>query len=118
MPTYFHGGFPRLRVGEFVLPSSVTGAHSTADHGAEGVCRRDRVYLTTDLQAAKVFAAMFPNGRGWVYQVEPDGELEPDPDCKDPGFSFQCERARVVACCKVKGSERAKIRRSMIRSHQ
>lgn len=116
MPTYFHGGCPRLRVGDFILPSSFTGSHTTADHGAAAVCRRDRVYITTDLQAAKLFAAMFPTARGDVYQVVPDGELEADPDCKESGFSFQCERARIVACFKVKGSERAKIRRNMIRS--
>lgn len=117
MPTYFHGGFPRLRAGDFVLPPSVTGSHTTADYGAQAVCRRDRVYVTTDLQAAKIFAAMFPNGRGCVYEGEPDGALEPDPDCRETGYSFQCPRARILAACKVKGSERSKIRRSMIRSH-
>lgn len=33
---------------------------------------------------------------GVIYEVEPLGAIEADPDCTLPGLSFQCERARVV----------------------
>ena len=81
---FFHGGPRGLRE---VLPSSITGVPSTASYGAEGICRRDRVYVTTDLSAAIMFAAGNPFGAQAVYQVEPEG-LEPDPDCRVPGLSF------------------------------
>lgn len=112
---YYHGGAPRLRPGDFILPSSVTGASSNADYGAEKVCRRDRIYLTSDLTAAVFFAAMHPSNHGAVYHVEPWGEVAPDPDCNQPGLSFECESARVLRVIEVSGKTRAKIRRNALK---
>lgn len=92
---YYHGGFGKLKVNSMVLPPSVTGVASCADYGAAKVCRRDRVYITTDLEVAGFAASFHPSGRGKVYEVFPIGELEPDPDCHIPGHSFQVEKARV-----------------------
>jgi len=91
---YWHGG-PRGLSG-WILPPARTGAPSTADFGAEGVCRRDRVYLTTERVAAEMFASMCPAERVSVYLVEPVGELEADPDVDEPGLSFQAEKARIL----------------------
>lgn len=102
MSQYFHGGIGTLRVGMLILPSSETGAHTTADYGAEGVCRRDKVYLTSRENAAAIFALMSPCGNGAVYEVEPIGTLEPDPDCSLPGLSFQCEKARVLRIIRLR----------------
>lgn len=95
---YYHGGPPGRQRGALLLPPNITGARTTADYGAGAVCRRDRVYVTTDINGALMFAA--GQRRGVVYQVEPIGALEPDPDCTQAGLSFQCERARVLRIIK------------------
>lgn len=120
---YYHGGIPGLRVGDEVLPPSETGVMSISDLAdappgllarAHLVHRRDRVYLTTDLTAASLFAALHPNGTrtrgGDVYRVHPDGDVEPDPDwLGDPGVSVAAASARVTAIVRtgVRRSEAA-----------
>jgi hypothetical protein len=67
---YFHGGIPGLEVGDRILPPSVTGTPTTADYAAAPICRRDRVYASTELRIARVYAALAPlGGHGDVYQV-------------------------------------------------
>jgi hypothetical protein len=107
---YFHGGPPGLR-GE-ILPPKMTGVPSTAQYGAEAVCRLDRVYLTTLPDAAVLFAAGAPSAQpGWVYEVTPFGEVEPDPDYNgDPGESVCARRARIKRVYKrLTGAERRAI---------
>lgn len=91
---YYHGGVPHLR--DEILPPERTGIASTADYGAEGVCRPDRVYLTTVPEVALIFAAGAPSREpGWVYEVEPFGELEPDTFAGAPEESVTARRARI-----------------------
>jgi hypothetical protein len=90
---YYHGGSVGIRRFGHVLAPALTGVLSTADTGAHGVCRKDRVYVTTDINAAKLFASA--TKQPCVYEVEPIGTLEDDPDCNQKGFSFQCEKAKV-----------------------
>lgn len=116
---YFHGGFGGLRVGDYVLPPSVTGAKSCASYGAASVCRRDRVYVTAHFENAREAAAMHPSGRGKVYEVEPIGSLVVDPDSvMYPGqesWSWECEKARVIAIHRVPGKEIKRIKKAMAR---
>lgn len=98
---YYHGGSPDLRPGTLVLPPDVTGTDRTlsqyvtdADQ-APHAQRRDVVYLTTDRNVARAFAAFYPDGA--LYQVEPKGVLDPDPDSGIEGLSWQCRAARIVA---------------------
>ncbi|WP_434029045.1 NAD(+)--rifampin ADP-ribosyltransferase [[Pseudomonas] boreopolis] len=98
MTIYYHGGARGRARGAFLLPPSTTGAPSLSQYGAAGVHRTDRVYITTSFEAALLYAAA--NRKGLVYEVEPLGELEHDPDCTVPGLSFQCERARVLRVIK------------------
>lgn len=107
---YYHGGVTGLRPGQFILPPTETDTVSISDCGAPTdelsqrvaeVHRRDRVYVTTDLDAARVFAAYAPFGNnrrgGDVYEVQPVGDIEPDPDyLADDNASVCCERARVL----------------------
>lgn len=112
-PIYYHGGTNLLKVGDLVLPSAETGAVSTADYGAGAVCRRDRVYVSCDRAVAITFAAFHFSGKGRVYVVEPIGELEADPDCKTPGYSFQCVAARVLQVIEVSKKTRDRVRRTV-----
>lgn len=105
MARYYHGGFGGLRVGQAVLPPASTGAPSTASFGAAGICRTDRVYVTTSFDAAYAFACLHWTGKGKVYEVAPVGPIEPDPDATDDGYSFQCTAARIVHIHRVKGKD-------------
>ncbi len=112
----FHGGPATLRVGGRILPPSVTGVPSCARYGAAGVCRTDRVYLTPSVDVARLFAALCPaRGGAAVYKVEPEGELEADPDCDVPGLSFQCVSARIVKVhARISQSARRRIQRQVL----
>jgi hypothetical protein len=112
--TYWHGGFGGLRVGDLVRPPALTGAPTLADYGAAAVCRRDRVYVTTEKEAAAIYAAMHPSGRGKVYEVEPLGELVADPDCDEAGLSYEVEEARVVRVFTLARADREQIVRAML----
>lgn len=100
--TLYHGGPPRLKE---ILPPDLTGVLSTRNVDfpdeamraeAERVTRTDRVYLTSDPDEASIFAAFNPSGeRGWVYEVEPVGTAEPDPDYTGPATVVHASRARV-----------------------
>lgn len=109
--TYFHGGRSGLPRGSFILPPNITKAPSLSEYGAAGVHRKDRVYVTTSQAAALLYASMTRNGV--IYECEPIGSIEPDPDCTEPGLSFQCEKARVIRCIKPKASDVEAIRAMM-----
>lgn len=100
--TLFHGGCPGLRVGELILPPDVTGVRPATDYAEykPGVYRSDRVYMTTDVEQARQFAALHPQGThalgGDVYRVVPLQGLAHDRDCKVRGMSWQAPLARVV----------------------
>jgi hypothetical protein len=101
MAVYFHGGYPGLKPGDLILPPDTTGTEHrlsaiAAEHGGPAYSTRtDIVYVTTGRDVARAFAAFYPDGA--LYRVEPDGELEPDPDCATPGLSWQCPAARIAA---------------------
>jgi rifampin ADP-ribosylating transferase len=109
MPTiYFHGGVPGLKPGCIILPPTITKVRSCSDYGAAGVHRRDRVYLCTEPEGALIYAVMHPSRKGVVYQVQPIGEVEPDPDWTGTeGVSVQVERARVIRVFRVPPAVRA-----------
>lgn len=109
MCEYFHGGVRGLRPGDKILPPSQTGALSMADLDVPDamkaelakVHRRDRVYLCAHLDGARLYAAACPAGGkrygGSVYLVQPDGDIEPDPDWRGPaGDSIACRSATVI----------------------
>jgi len=89
--SYYHGGPSGLAR---ICPPCESGVVSTAEWG-NYVTRPDRVYLCSDPNGALIYAAMHPADSVSVYTVEPVGELEPDPDCTEPGLSFMCYAAVV-----------------------
>lgn len=110
---YYHGGAPGLR-GK-LLPPDETGAPSLSAYDSRQFCRMDRVYLTTDPHAALIYAASHPSGTGVVYEVEPIGEVEPDPDCNEPGLSFMAPAARIIRKTRVSPATRRKVLRTLAR---
>lgn len=94
---YFHGGVPGLVPGDLLLPPVATGTTRTLTADVlemGGQARRDRVYVTTGREVARVYAALFLDGA--LYEVEPVGELVADPDCLEPGVSWEVPAARVL----------------------
>lgn len=111
---FYHGGQAGLRVGGFILPPSESAATGTLyESGTARVARRDRVYVTPDYTCALMYAAMHPSGGG-VYEVEPLGEIVPDPDCTVHGLSYECARARIVIARSISNVTRRKVMRALI----
>jgi Rifampin ADP-ribosyl transferase len=113
---YYHGGNRGMKVGQYILPPSETGKESASDFGAEKVHRKDRVYVSNRLEDAQFFAS--GNKTPVVYEVEPDGEIEPDPDC-EVGVSFACRKAKIVGIQNVSGKTIKKFKKMMMaQSHR
>lgn len=108
MVDYWHGGVPRLRVGDLIEPGHERAFHDgcptcearrAQDQGGpaptiDGLAEReDRVYLTTERLYAKHYASLY--GRGWLYRVEPVGEVEPSTEDTIP--TFLAPTARVLS---------------------
>lgn len=113
---FYHGGKPGLKVGDKILPPSVTkasGPETLHEYGSVG--RVDRVYLTTEESAARMYASGHPSRRGCVYEVIPDGDLHPDDDCLSPGLSYECESATIVRVIKLSSSARNRALRRAAR---
>lgn len=99
---YFHGGNRGLKIGGYILPPSITKVLSCPNFGEMGgLHREDRVYVTVELADAQFFASASQDPI--VYEVEPVGNLEDDPDCRLPGHSYACEKAKIIAIHKIKG---------------
>ncbi len=93
----YHGGVPGLMPGEKLQPPSLSGVPSCSRLDSRH-CQPDRIYLTTDSEEAAVYAALAPwHGHGDVYEVEPDGELEPEAISEDGTGSYAVSAATVVA---------------------
>ena len=108
---FWHGGAPGLPVGT-VLVSRVEAARLGRDlamydrrNANDDPTRKDRVYLTTDRELARTFAAStcitdtdtgIVAQHGDLYQVEPIGSLEADPD-NQTRVSWQTTQAKIVA---------------------
>jgi hypothetical protein len=115
MSIYFHGGPRRLKPGGRILPPDQTGALTVADLAGtpadmqaqiERVHRRDRVYLTTNYDAARLWAGLHPDGDqrrgGSVYRVQPEGAVELDPDhLPGDGEGICCPSALILAVAEV-----------------
>jgi hypothetical protein len=108
---FFHGGNRGLKPGDYILPASETGSLSASDFGAQIVHREDRVYVSTRQIDAELFASACREPV--VYEVEPIGDLSPDPDCRS-GSSFTCSKARIVSVRKVSGKKIKKARKVLL----
>jgi hypothetical protein len=97
---FFHGGRAGLLVGSYVLPAAAIGMKSRekaveqmlGDDFDRALYQSDKAYVSTDLDWVICCAcrSRFPIA---VYEVEPLGAIEPDPDCER---SYTCERAKIL----------------------
>jgi hypothetical protein len=103
----WHGGVPGLKPGDRIEPVDRTGttAHlvdgcPTCEARKAGVqlsddtARTDRIYVTTDREYARLYAAGWP--RGALYTVQVDGGMGPT-GRDDPAPSWAAPNAVVLA---------------------
>lgn len=107
---FWHGGPKGLRR---IEPPAKTGAKSYGAIIDPTVCRRDRVYITTSYVCAVMYAAS--HGDGTVYLVDPEGELEMDLDCSEPGLSFAVQSARIIRECRPSGKQLKRGRKAILK---
>jgi len=105
---FFHGGAAGLRVGGWILPPSVTGVRTSQEYATyePGVYRNDMVYLVTEVEQAKAFAALCKAAAvgtgarargGDVYRVIPALLVALDPGCQTEGLSWCAPAANIVS---------------------
>jgi len=96
-PRYYHGGVPGLRPGDYLVPPAEHGGPSL--HGYGSVGRRDRVYVTTLLEDARLFAAGYaargPGGCTRSFRRESSSPIPTAPRAAPRGR----RRARVWCEC-------------------
>lgn len=71
------------------------------------------MYLTTNFTAAVMFASLHPSRNGTVYEVLPVGAVEPDPDCNEPGLSWQAESAVILKVHEIPQAYRKQMFREL-----
>ena len=108
--TYWHGGFPGIKVGQHLLSPDAAAAaripiaytpRERPEHGI--VSRTDRVYFSTVQEFARAYAfqteVVTPSGtltsRGTLYRIRPTGPVDEDPDFAGHGVSW-CAPEAVV----------------------
>ncbi|MFT4220805.1 MAG: GNAT family N-acetyltransferase, partial [Microbacterium sp.] len=113
---FWHGGRPGLAPGT-ILMSRNEADHAGADMGfyeaqpgyEENFTHADRVYFSSDRAFARAYAGLIQQReertgvicrQGDLYEVEPVGEIEKDPDFSG-GVSWCAPQARIVAVAEV-----------------
>ena len=91
---YFHGGNAGLKVGQYILPPAETGAPQNGSVPSH-IRGKDHIYMVRDFVEAAPWAAHHRSPI--IYQVEPEGDVENDPDVEKPGLSYRCPKAKIVA---------------------
>ena len=107
MTRYWHGGAPGLRVGDLIEPRP-TGDNTHLVDGCPTCEARRRgaqlpdddndatlVYITTDREYARIYAAGYPDGA--LYVVEPIGDMVDRTGAHDAVPSWGAPAARVRA---------------------
>lgn len=119
-PLLYHGGAPGFRPGDVILPHPTKhkdGCEWCAS-GADDNHRPDRVFASRDRLYGKFYASKFVDG--WLYLVEPVGEMEPSDNDPSAFGAFQADAFRVVRvserAVRLTHGERASLYRRWRRS--
>lgn len=109
----WHGGVGGIRVGGPLLPPTIMGDPATVANYVREL-RPDWVYLTTDREFARVFAAMVFDayGHSALYRVGPVGGIETDPDFPEAGFAARRATIIEVAERDVRLTDSERIKRT------
>lgn len=103
---YWHGGAPGLKPGDLITPQPLGAGGHLVDDCPTCEARKagapldtddnnpDWVYVTTDREYARLYAAGYP--RGGLYRVEPIGQMHDRTGDHDPLPSWGVEKARVL----------------------
>lgn len=105
---YFHGGPNGIQ--GFILPPNQTGVKSLASYSSINFCDTSKVYVATDINAALLYAS---RKDGVLYEVEPIGELLPDPDYIGEGVSFMCSKAKIIKRIRVSAKTKKMARKAL-----
>jgi hypothetical protein len=115
---WWHGG--QRFDGDLLLPPCLTGAEMLTDgceaiDGSDDVIDRGKVYLVNDRQAAMFYACVWSDP--WLYECEPIGDTEVDPDFyatpDSPLRAIRCDQARVLRRERPSAYEREIVRLSL-----
>lgn len=99
----FHGGVPGKQVGELLVPADRLGAQYTYAFAEATTYDPTWVYATTDVGVADAYASRYLTADGHVipgdvYEIEPGGRVEVDPDYDMfAGAFLRCPQARITA---------------------
>lgn len=103
---YWHGGVPDLRPGDLIEPRTAADTRHLLDGCPTCEARKNGeqlsdddndpglVYVTTDREYARIYAAGYPCGA--LYVVEPLGEMVNRTGTHDPAPSWGVPAARVL----------------------
>lgn len=91
---YFHGGNAGLKIGGYILPPSETKVPQNGDVPSH-IRGKNHIYMVRDFIEAAPWAAHHTNPI--IYEVEPEGVVENDPDVEKPGLSYRCPKAKIIA---------------------
>lgn len=112
---FYHGGAPGFRAGDLITPhptKHVDGCNWCAS-GADDSHRPDKVFAARDRLYARFYASKFVDG--WLYLVEPVGEIEPSSSDPAEFGACQADAWRVVRvserAVRLNNNERARLYR-------
>lgn len=111
--TWWHGG-PRIR-DDYLLPPSETGQRLVTEWHPTDTSDIDdptKVYLVNDRTAALMYAAVQPDP--WLYQVEPEGPIEDDPDFTQAASGTNVDGLRSVRVLRARILRRLKPSRAEV----
>jgi hypothetical protein len=109
---YFHGGNAGLEIGDYIRSPAETGAKQNGSVPSH-IRGKDHIYMVRELVKAAPWAAHHPNPI--IYEVEPEGDVEDDPDVDEPGLSYRCPKAKIVAIHHVPADMLAAARKTVLR---
>ena len=110
---YFHGGNAGLKVSGYILPPSVTGAPQNGDVPFH-IRGNAWIYMNRELVKSALWAAQHQNPV--VYEVEPEGVVENDPDVEKPELSYRAYKAKIIAIHQVPPDMLAAARKELLKS--
>jgi rifampin ADP-ribosylating transferase len=97
---WYHGSMKQLEPGQYIVPPK--GSSRAKQRTAKNVSTYDRskVYVSKNYGVAYMFATPQDKTRGYVYEVEPVGEVKPDTDGFLKRLAHSADAARVIRAVK------------------